>query len=293
MRRRILVSLAPVVALALSAAAPATKPGDELLVPRIRLHFDSVLAELEARDVSALSASQREARARAVATVRRYKDRGVFPHNYDFPGELVPYFVDRKTGTLCAVANLLAFTGRRDIVDRVARMDNNVWVPELAGDAEFQGWLDANGLALAEAARIQVPYMNQPNQQAAFGNAQRYTTGAAMTTLTVGAVTVGNLFWNRSGGGRTGNVVGVAAGVAGMALGASSVFNDTQGMQSGFVNIGVGTLSAVISTRAILNRPTAMARQRALRQQRGTEVNVSPILPTPENGAGLSLSFRF
>lgn len=294
-RRRMLVSLAPVIALTLSAAAPANQPGDELLVPRIRAHFDSVLVELGARDVSALSASQREARTRAVATLRRYKDRGVFPHNYDFPGEAVPYFVDRKTGTLCAVAHLLASSGRRDIVNRVARMENNVWVPALAGDAEFQRWLDASGLTLAEAARIQVPYAGPPPiQQAQVGNTQRYTATATATTVGVGFVTLANLGVNRSGEGQAGNVIGVAAGVAGMALGASSIFNDTQGMRAGFVNIGLGTVSALLSTRSIMNRPVLEARRRAQRQQqRGTDVNVSAILPTSENGAGLSLSLRF
>src|SRR5688572_19319569 len=100
-------------------------------VARIRAHFDSVLVELAARDLSTLTVAQRANRSGLVTTLVAYRERGVFPHNYDFPGEAVPYFVDRKTGTLCAVAHLLASTGRRDIVDRVARADNNVWVPSL------------------------------------------------------------------------------------------------------------------------------------------------------------------
>ena len=53
---------------------------------------------------------------------------------------------------------MLNATGRRDIVDRVARANNNAWVADLASDMAFTSWLDANGLSLADAAHIQVPY---------------------------------------------------------------------------------------------------------------------------------------
>ena len=76
-----------------------------------------------------------------IATLDAYRDRGLFPRNYDFPGQLMPYFFDRKTGVLCAVAHLLESTGRRDIVDRVAQMNNDVWVAELAPDSAFGTWL--------------------------------------------------------------------------------------------------------------------------------------------------------
>src|SRR5215212_9827940 len=128
-------------------------------VHRIRLHFDSVLVELEGRGAPGLTASQQRHRAALTTTLQGYRDRGVFPHNYDFAGRAVPYFVDRKTGTLCAVGFLLASSGRRDIVDRVASVDNNVYVPQLARDTAFTAWLTENGITLAEAARIQVPYM--------------------------------------------------------------------------------------------------------------------------------------
>src|SRR5689334_2961088 len=124
---------------------------------RIRLHFDSVLAELRARDVSTLSPAQRASRSAVVRSVVAYRDRGLFPRNYDF-AERTPYFVDRQTGIRCAVAFLLETTGRRDIVDRVAAADNNVYVRALAGDTAFTRWLDARGLTIDEAARIQVVY---------------------------------------------------------------------------------------------------------------------------------------
>ena len=169
----VLVSLSPVVAIMslLLAHAPArhTSPTDVthgtarlMEVQRIRAHFDSVLAELPTHHDPALSAAQRSRRSALLLTLTAYRDAGSFPHNYDFPNQPTPYFVDRKTGVLCAVAHLLESTGRRDIVDRVAQTNNTAYVRELAADTAFVHWLDRQGLTLAEAAWIQIPYMGGP-----------------------------------------------------------------------------------------------------------------------------------
>jgi hypothetical protein len=130
-------------------------------VARLRAHFDSVLSELNVRDVSHLRASQRSARAQLVRTLARYRDVGVFPHNHDFPGERVPYFRDEH-GTLCAMAYLVASTGRDDIVDDIAVARNNAYLPDLAGDRRLVAWLDSVGLTVGEAARIQPEYNGRP-----------------------------------------------------------------------------------------------------------------------------------
>jgi hypothetical protein len=127
-------------------------------VSRLQVRLDSVVRELTYADVSSLDAKQLANRLRIIATLRTYRDRGKFPNNYDFKAP-TPYFFDRKTGTRCAVAFLLEASGRPDIAERVARTNNNVWVRQLAGDVEFRSWLKDNGLTLAEAARIQAPYI--------------------------------------------------------------------------------------------------------------------------------------
>jgi hypothetical protein len=290
MYRRPLLALAPFAALALTAATPALKPGDALLIPRIHAHFDSVLVELRTADVRRLTTSQLERRATLVARLQRYRDRSVFPHNYDFPGQAIPYFVDRRTGTLCAVAHLLASTGRRDIVNRVAILNNNVWVAELAGDAQFEAWLAENGLTLAEAGRIQVPYMGpgpDPVIQPSSSRQSNFVPTAA--NLGVASITAANFLLNRDGHGKLRNWIGVASGVANVALGTSLIRNEQQSRLSGFVNVGLGTLSAAVSTRAMFRRHAELASRR----DAGTKVAIAPVLPTSESGAGLSLSVRF
>jgi hypothetical protein len=264
-------------------------------VRRIRSHFDSVLVELAQRDIRDLTEVQRAGRARAVETLRRYRDRGVFPNNYDFPGQAVPYFVDRKTGTLCAVAHLLESTGRRDIVVRVARANNNVWVAELARDGALGSWLESNGLTLAEAARIQVPYAGvrlDPEPIVTPETPGVTSTKTSISTLTLGAstaVTLLNAWSNRDGHGRMRNVLGIASGVAGISMGAIGLSDAGANRSLGIANVALGTLSAYLSTRGVLRHQEVVS---AERQAQKTRVTIAPTVSGTE-GAGMAISLRF
>ncbi|MBK7155399.1 MAG: hypothetical protein IPH72_27080 [Sandaracinaceae bacterium] len=71
---------------------------------RLRAHFDEVIAELEAADISALSAEQRARRAEHMVRLAEYRDRGVFPLRYSGPAGRVPEFRDVH-GTRCAMGS--------------------------------------------------------------------------------------------------------------------------------------------------------------------------------------------
>ena len=89
--------LAAVLGCALVAAASYSPRADFAAAEqaRIRAHLDSVERELRAKDVSTLTPTQRAARLRNLAILHVYWIRGVFPQNTDFPGQRVPYFIDR------------------------------------------------------------------------------------------------------------------------------------------------------------------------------------------------------
>lgn len=168
MRLRVVTAAAVcgIAAIALVAASATPRRYEDAAlrrheVARLRAHFDSVLTELNVRDVSSLAPARKGARAELVRALAAYRDAGVFPHNHDFPGEHVPYFRDEH-GTLCAMAYLVAVTGRGDIVDAIAEGRNNAYIPELAADARLGSWLDSVGLTVAEAARIQPAYGGSP-----------------------------------------------------------------------------------------------------------------------------------
>ena len=285
--------------LATSSAHPASAPradraADARQIARIRAHFDSVLTELAASAAAdSLAAPARLRRAELLETLRAYRDRGAFPHNYDFPGQAVPYFVDRRTGVLCAVAHLLASTGRRDIGDRVAIADNNVWVAELAGDTAFTRWLAHNGLTLVEAARIQVPYMQPetPAQQArnnAFLVVAPVAVGSALVTTAL------NAFGNADGHQRATRVVGIASGAASLALGAMLVTRSEVPSSVGIATAGIGSLSLALAGRATHRHRSFVARQRELERVRRVEAAVAPMIDAQDGGrAGMMLSVRY
>src|SRR6266699_3261837 len=154
------LSLFATVALAaLAAMSSARSPFDfrATETARIRAHLDSAERELRAKDVSSLTPAQRAARLRNLDRLHEYWVRGVFPQNTDFPGERVPYFIDRY-GTRCAMAYLIEQAGSGDFVARVAATNNNARVQEMKNDPELGAWLWKNGITLEEAARIQPSY---------------------------------------------------------------------------------------------------------------------------------------
>lgn len=265
----------------------------QMEVRRIRTHFDSALVELYARDAAALSSSQRAERNALLATLRAYRDRGVFPHNYDFPGEAVPYFVDRGTGTLCAVAYLLESTGRRDIVDRVARADNNVRVAQLAGDSAFNNWLDNHGLTLAEAARIQVPYVVDDPPASRSANGRSMPAALPLTAgLSVGAATW-NAFLNADGHSRIANAIGVGSGLLAIGVGSVQAGQPNVSRAASVTTTAVGGLAVALSVRSIHRHNLIAAEREAARTSKVADATVTPIIPIAGSGAGVSVSIRF
>jgi hypothetical protein len=181
---------------------------------RIQAHFDSVLRALPTRDLSALNPSQRANRAALIRTLRAYRDAGRFPHNYDRAG-VVPTFIDPRTDVRCAVGHLVESTGRGDIVRRVAAGDNHVYVVQLSADTAFRHWLTDNGLTLAEAAWIQMPYMRGPIE---VDPRKPYVGNGPAVALAAGSVglTAWNLVRNRHAERRVFSIGGVAVGAAGI-----------------------------------------------------------------------------
>ena len=281
---------AAAVIVAASVALVAFKPAPPVSaeVQRIQAHFDSVLVELNASDVSQLTVEQRDHRRALIRALAAYRNRARFPKNYDLDAP-TPYFVDRQTGVLCAVAHLMESTGRRDIVDRVAAANNNVWVPQLRDDREFAAWLSEQGITLAEAARIQVPYIGDPvivPEAPVRQSLVLPATGAGLAA-TVSAM---NLFSNRDGHGRIRNVVGMATGVASLGYGAAMLASPGSDRGMAIANVTTGALSAFVSGRGILRNRQMVAAQRSAERAR---VAVAPVVPVAGSGTGVSLNVRF
>lgn len=90
-----------------------------------------------------------------IARLRMYSQAGAFPENRIRPGAL-NVFVD-SNGRLCAVANLMAQSGHRALVDRVSRANNFVRFADV-GSGPLADWALSSGLTREEIIRIQEPY---------------------------------------------------------------------------------------------------------------------------------------
>lgn len=133
---------AAVVALVAGTAAGA--PGDEREAVRARLAAE---------------------RARQVERLREYREKGEFPAGVAAGtfAEEDPHRAEGRVhaflapnGALCALAHLIAASGRRDLVDRVAREQNDLCVA-VTRDPEVLAWVRGSGLTLEECVRIQEP----------------------------------------------------------------------------------------------------------------------------------------
>jgi hypothetical protein len=168
--------------LCLDRAASASIADHE--VSRVSAHI--VGAERLARHSSGrLDPLRRLSRALLLQELRRYRRARRFPNNQEFPNKLVPYFIDAD-GTRCAVAHLLEVAGRSDIVQKIARQRNNARVRELANERELLAWLNAAGISLAEAARIQPSYCFTPASDC-FCIGLSSNTVALATVITTGS----------------------------------------------------------------------------------------------------------
>ena len=280
-------SLGAAVALSLSDRSPAATADFETRErARIQAHFDSVVSELRLADVRALESSRRERRAELIAVLEAYRDRGVFPRNYDRPDQPTPTFIDRKTGVRCAVAHLVDYTGRSDIPRRVAATSNHVYVMELGSDTAFTGWLGLNGLTLAEAARIQVPYMGEPELPPPPSNPSKAPIGL----LTAGSASfaVANLMLNSGGKHRLLSVGGVAVGAITAAVGSRVIGGDKTRSNLSNVAIVAGAASAFTAGFKLVHRSTGKTSTARL--------DVAPSVELPEAAparVGLQGRLRF
>jgi hypothetical protein len=98
-------------------------------------------------------AQRREVQLKRLAA---YAVRGRFPRNVDFPGQLVPYFVD-ASGTACAVGHLMQVDDQRPLVAAVSAATNHVRIGEVQ-EGPVLDWILRSGLTQAECAFIQPSY---------------------------------------------------------------------------------------------------------------------------------------
>jgi hypothetical protein len=271
-------------------------------VARIQEHLAGAERLLLSAGVASFTPAQRSARARNVELLRGYREHGVFPRNIDFAGGREPYFVDDR-GVLCAMAYLIAASGRHDIVERVRSTRNNARIRELADDPALVAWLDEAGLSLAEAGRIQPSYGYPPpyvlTERAPVS--PEYAVASAGASLANGMA----IAWNFPRARRTppsavAGTVAVLTGAAGIALGAPNVGEGGVRATLGTWNVAVGSLAVLSGAHTLLGGQRA--RRSASLKSSGDDSKGSDrakadaavrVAPTIGSRTGLSVNVTF
>lgn len=122
---------------------------------RIQEHLRRAERELRQTEHTDLTLEQRRRRQRALDRLHEYWQQGAFPRNRCRPSR-TPCFIGAND-VPCAMAYLLQKDGREDLVEQVMDTEPTVRL-ETVEDGPLAEWVEANGLTMAEAARIQPAY---------------------------------------------------------------------------------------------------------------------------------------
>jgi hypothetical protein len=257
---------------------------------RLRAHFDSVDQELRGRAVSSLTDEQRAMRSQLISWLRDYRNAGRFPENDKFADRAMPFFRDSH-GTLCAMAYLVDRSGRGDIVDHIASTRNNAFIRELTDDQDLVAWLDASGLTVDEAARIQPQYGPYP---VIVSDEKRVSPNYAILSMGLSGVSLGSLGFNVFTPSWISGGVGLTAGVATIIAGAAHLEDPIGNKRVAIANTTVGSLAAIGALRAMFL--TRHAHQRAAvettRNRLLSETSISPDVVMVDNKAQMGLRLR-
>ncbi len=121
----------------------------------IALHLSLVEKTLASRDVSKLSETQKNNRAKLLASLNQYWKQKVFPVN-DYLPYKNPVFIDRK-GTHCAVGYLMQASGSETLAQEIDMQQKFAYVKDIKVNGVSE-WANRNGFTLEELAWIQPGY---------------------------------------------------------------------------------------------------------------------------------------
>ena len=225
---------------------------------RIKDHFEYVEQILRDKDVSNLSPELRANRAKMLDLLSEYRTRGIFPKNYDYPGERKPCFID-KYGRICAVGYLV----EKSVGLSVAKAINEEYqyANLLAmNDNSINNWISNSGLTKEECAMIQPTYGYYNNDQAPNLPYAIFSSVLSGTNLALGTVNGHQVV--KGADNMKYSITALVTGVGQLTIG--SVFyprKDYSNIEKAnrnlsLVNIALGTSSLMLSTwNLISNRP--------------------------------------
>jgi hypothetical protein len=252
---------------------------------RLRTHLGYVEGLLRERTTFWLTDEQKANREKMLDLLHQYWMAGLFPQNYDFPGQRRPCFIDCE-GRICAVGYLVEQTAGRQAAEAINAKYQYEYLLAM-NDAGLDDWIEASGLTKEECAMIQPAYQPRTDQYVspAYGISTSVVSGLNASLTVINGIQIANGTQSKSVG-----ILGVIAGVGQVALGTLSYPNDGNSLSESvrpgqrslsLLNIGLGTSTLVLSSWNLLKnrRP----------RERSLSWNVYGF-PTPGSQVGLGFS---
>jgi hypothetical protein len=179
------------------------------------------------------------------------------------------------------MAYLIERSGRRDIVDRISGTQNLAYIRDLESDTGLVAWIEASGIEVAEAARIQPAYRTERRQEA--------TLAATAATVGLSGISLFTAHANVFRPSEVQGFVGILIGSATVLVGV--VTSHDYPVLTG-INAVSGGLAILTGIYAAFRPRDSVARERAQRPRGAT--NWTPLTQwSPQTGAraGLLVSF--
>ncbi|WP_210516315.1 hypothetical protein [Hymenobacter terricola] len=268
---------------------------------RVQAHLAYAERWLRQHPAAGLGPALAQRRTQVLDLLHRYWVAGVFPRNYDYPGERRACFIDRA-GRLCAVGYLVAETAGRPVAERINKVHQYDLIADMSTPALAE-WVRTSGLTKAECALIQPTYGSSTPTVTSEPVPTSYAVGSAVwsgVNVMLGAANASR--FNRPEAGRGAAYAGVLSGTAQIVLGALRMPADEPGggLYIGWnppagksyaqertvstLNIGVGAATVALSAWNLLSHHKAGLKH--------TAVGVVSF-PGRAGGAGLALTRRF
>lgn len=279
---------------AATGQAPTTATTDK---DRVQAHLAYAERVLRRQPATGLSSILVARRAHLLDLLHDYWVAGVFPRNFDYPGERRPCFIDRD-GRLCAVGYLVAETAGRPAAERINAAHQYDLIADMHTPTLAQ-WVQQSGLSTAECALIQPNYNFTPPTLTPVPVPTSYGVGSAVwggANVLLSAANASQ--FNQPSAGRGVAYAGVLSGTGQVLVGALRLREDEPGISFGwnpsvgksfaaertvsYLNIGAGTATLALGFWNLLQHRSAGAGRTAV-----------GVVNYPGAGSGLSLTRRF
>jgi hypothetical protein len=120
---------------------------------RVQIHHARMERSLRRASVGHLTRWQQRKREQVLYAYGNYWRAGEFPKNET--GQLFAHVFQDADGKLCGVASMIASTGRRDLVQQVAKNNNDLNVRDVKSGPILE-WARDHGFSRRELIRVQI-----------------------------------------------------------------------------------------------------------------------------------------